>query len=104
MLSLARKRGISFRHKRVLDIGSGSGMYTIRLALEAARVTALDISREMLDVLRTDAEALGLFNIDYVNADWLSFKTDEQYDLIFCSMTPALSNDEGRESYLHGLD
>lgn len=100
MLNLAREHGISFRHKRVLDIGSGSGMYTIRLALEAEWVTALDISGEMLGVLRADAEALGLFNIDYVRADWLSFQTDEKFDLIFCSMTPALSDDEGREKIL----
>lgn len=97
MLNLAKKHGAVFKEKRILDVGCGSGMYTIRLAMEAEKVAALDIAKEMLEVLKNDAEALGLSNVEYINSDWLGFKGGENYDLIFCSMTPALGNDEGRE-------
>ena len=56
ILNKVRSHGVDFNGSTVLDVGCGSGMYTIRLAREAARVTALDISDEMLNILRKDAE------------------------------------------------
>ena len=69
MLRLARENGVDFCGKTVLDVGSGSGMYTIRLAQEAASVTAVDISDEMLRILMQDAAAQGLDNIRPVVSD-----------------------------------
>jgi 2-polyprenyl-3-methyl-5-hydroxy-6-metoxy-1,4-benzoquinol methylase len=96
LLRLIGEQGIAFEGRSVLDVGCGCGMYTIRLAQAAARVTALDISDEMLSILKRDAEAEGLSNLEYVNADWLDFRAAEPYDVVFCSMTPALSSAEGR--------
>lgn len=96
LLRLIGQAGISFEGRIVLDVGCGCGMYTIRLAQAAARVTALDISEEMLNILKQDAEAEGLGNLEYVNSDWLEFEAPGPYDLLFCSMTPALSSPEGR--------
>ena len=97
MLSLARGNGAVFKGARIVDVGCGAGLYTIRLAMEAERVTALDISDGMLGVLKGDAERLGISNIDYVNSDWLDFDLPAGTGLLFCSMTPALASDEGRE-------
>lgn len=97
ILKLAREHGVVFRNKKILDVGCGSGMYTVRLALEAEKVIALDISDEMLAVLRADAEALGLRNITYVHSNWLDYHDEEKPEQIFCSMTPALTTDEGKE-------
>lgn len=100
LLRLIGEQGVSFEGRSVLDVGCGCGMYTIRLAQAAARVTALDISEEMLGILKRDAAAEGLSNLEYVNADWLDFAAPEPYDLVFCSMTPALSTEEGRAKAL----
>lgn len=70
MLRLAAENGVDFCGKTVLDVGCGSGMYTIRLAQQAALVTALDISEEMLRILMQDAAAQGLANIHPVLSDW----------------------------------
>lgn len=97
MLRLAHENGVDFRGKSVLDVGCGSGMYTIRLAQQAATVTALDISNEMLRILMQDAAAHGLTNICPVLSDWEHFAPAERFQIVFASMTPALTDDAARE-------
>lgn len=85
MLRLARENGVDFCGKTVLDVGCGSGMYTIRLAQQAAMVTALDISEEMLRILMQDAAAQGLANIRPVLSDWQHFAPAERFQIVFAS-------------------
>ena len=101
MLRHAMENGVDFTNKRILDVGCGSGMYTIRLAQQAAMVTALDISEEMLRILMQDAAAQGLANIRPVLSDWEHFALEERFQIVFASMTPALSDDAAREKLLH---
>lgn len=101
VLRSIREAGIKFHGKNILDVGAGSGMYTIRLAQMAQSVLAIDISSEMLEILKKDAQAQGLNNLEYVCADWLDFASEKKFDLIFASMTPALKDDEGRERLLN---
>jgi SAM-dependent methyltransferase len=100
VLALARQAGAVFTGARILDVGCGTGMYTIRLASEALEVTALDFSREMLAVLKEDAAAGGLTNIRTFCCDWLSFKPLGRFDIIFCSMCPALAQEEALEKLI----
>jgi len=96
VLNTIKTYGVDFRGKTVLDVGCGSGMYTLRIAQEARRVTAVDISEEMLRILREDAERLGVQNIEYVRSGWDDFHSDAVYDIVFCSMTPAIQSDASR--------
>ena len=100
MPRLARDHGVVFADKDVLDVGAGSGMYTLRLAQEAAQVTAVDISDEMLRLLQEDAAAHGLANIRTVRSDWENFTPDRRYEVVFASMTPALDSEAGKEKLL----
>jgi SAM-dependent methyltransferase len=100
VLRTIREHGVDFGGRTVLDVGSGSGMYTLRLAREARSVTAVDISPVMLDILARDAAGLGVGNIEYVCSDWMDFRRGETYDVVFCSMTPAIQSDESREKLL----
>lgn len=52
----------------VLDVGAGTGRYTLPLAREARRVTALDPSPAMLARLHAKMNAEGLSNIDFLEA------------------------------------
>src|SRR3989442_695998 len=57
---------------RVLDLASGTGEPAIGLALRVGaqgRVTALDLSAELLDIARERAEARGLKNFSTQSAD-----------------------------------
>lgn len=53
-------RNITPKPELVLDLGCGTGKMTIELARRGYDMTGVDISTEMLDVARDEAEKLGL--------------------------------------------
>lgn len=68
---------------RVLDIGTGSGCIAVTLAavLPFAKVTALDISPEALDVARRNAARYHV-KVDFVQADILNYAVKDSFDII----------------------
>jgi methyltransferase family protein len=66
---------------RVLEIASGSGLWTVQLLRHASSLTALDASREMHELSR---KTIGEDpRIRYVRADVLSWEPDGRYDVVF---------------------
>lgn len=58
----------------VLEIGAGTGEFTLPVARRAARVTALDLSAHMLAELRRKMDEAGLGNVTPVEGDWEATK------------------------------
>jgi SAM-dependent methyltransferase len=71
---------------RVLDVAAGSGNAAIPAAELGAKVTASDLTPELLDAGRSRAEAAGL-DLDWVQADAekLPFE-DESFDVVMSSI------------------
>lgn len=74
--------------QRVLDIATGIGEPALIAASRvgsAGRVVAADISKQMLDIARDRASALGLTNVEFIEADAerLDFP-DSSFDAILC--------------------
>jgi release factor glutamine methyltransferase len=71
---------------RILDLGTGSGAIALALAREwpAARIVATDVSEPALRVARANARRLGVFNVEFVRADWYAEMdpTSPAFDLI----------------------
>ena len=69
--------------KEILDIGTGSGCIAISLAknLHNAKVSALDISKDALEVAKENAE-LNNVNIEFIHADIFEYQSDKKYDVI----------------------
>lgn len=67
---------------RVLDIGTGPGFFAINLALAGHEVTAVDVTEEMLQYAKSNAESYGA-RVDFVlhRGEFLPFK-DGSFDLI----------------------
>ena len=78
----------------VLDIGAGTGNYTIPMAAACREAAALDVSPESLRVLSSRAEALGLTNIRTVELPWEEYRPESPYDLVFSSMCTAICSTE----------
>ncbi len=57
-------------HWTVLDVGCAAGTIAIPLAERAKSITAMDISANMLTLLRERCAVLGITNIRTVNAGW----------------------------------
>jgi ubiquinone/menaquinone biosynthesis C-methylase UbiE len=50
----------------VADVGAGTGYYSFRIAPRVAKVLAVDIQQEMLDLLQAKAKTLGITNVSSV--------------------------------------
>ncbi len=73
----------------VLDIATGGGHVAYTFAPHVARVWASDITQEMLEIVKAEAQRRGLANIRtaYAKAEALPFE-DEGFDLVTCRIAP----------------
>lgn len=85
----------------VLDVGAGSGRFSVALAPRAAEVIAVDVSQGMLDVLRREADRRELENIRTVHSRWED-AAGVSGDVAICSYVLPLIEDVA--SFLTKLD
>ena len=71
---------------KILDLGTGSGVLAIVLALEipAAHVMAIDYSAEALQIAKYNASQHRVMNrVDFLNSDWFAaVQRKEMFDLV----------------------
>jgi 2-polyprenyl-3-methyl-5-hydroxy-6-metoxy-1,4-benzoquinol methylase len=68
----------------VLDIGAGTGAWTVLLARRVRQVTAVDSSEAMLEVMRENLAAEGITNVKTVQGAWPDVSV-EPHDFSLCS-------------------
>lgn len=79
--------------KKIADFGCGPGLYATRLARRHAVVTGIDFSKRSIQYAQEIANREKL-PINYVNRNYLDFKTDDRFHLIimimcdFCALSP----------------
>lgn len=73
-------------NEQALELGAGTGLVTLIMARHLARVTALDASAGMLDVLRAKCAAKQLANVAVVAGGVPQAIPAARYDLIYASM------------------
>lgn len=78
----------------VLDIGAGTGAFSLALAACCGSVTALEMEQASLELLGTRARKCGCSNVIPVNAMWENYQPQERFDVSFTSMCPAICNQE----------
>ncbi len=80
----ALKEAAAGSGKKVLEIGCGTGHFSLQFARQGATVTAVDISPECIKLLNSYADAEGLTNLTAFvgNAEVLDFP-DESFDVVF---------------------
>ena len=74
---------------RVLDVATGGGHVAYTFAPHVERMWATDITQEMLDMVRGEAQKRGLANVRtaYAKAEALPFE-DASFDLVTCRIAP----------------
>jgi release factor glutamine methyltransferase len=80
-LALEKLRGLAA--PKLVDLGTGSGIVAISLALEcpAATVATVDLSAEAIAVARNNAGRLGA-KVDFYQGDWFAPLAGQRFDLI----------------------
>lgn len=80
-----RLRDIVTPQMSVLDVGAGTGRFTLALAPQAKHITAVEPSSAMLNYLRQDASERGLTNISSIQTTWQEAPDTLQADIVICS-------------------
>ena len=80
---------------RTLDIGCGSGVYSMALAPFVGEAVGIDISPNMIEYAAKRSRSLGLSNTSFQQVDWPSADIDVlgfrgAFDVVFAHMTPAI--------------
>lgn len=69
--------------KRILDVGCGSGRFSIELARRGGTVTGIDFAVPMLDLARKfAAEANVASSTDFVRGDFLTYPFQGKFDIV----------------------
>jgi release factor glutamine methyltransferase len=98
--------GIDPAPQRILDIGAGSGILAVTLALELphATVTATDISTAALTVAQKNSEQLGATErVGFVASDLFAALGDERFDCIV-SNPPYVATGEALEPQVRDFE
>lgn len=71
----------------VLDIGCGEGVLTIPLAKKVSNVTCVDLSKEMLELLKKKAKNENLDNLNYIQGNFedIDLNTVGKQDIVIAS-------------------
>lgn len=98
---LPRVRRACGRSTTVLDVGAGSGRFTLALAPGVAHVTAVDPSKAMLSIVRSEARRQGLTNVSTVLGRWEEVGVPPA-DVVICSFVLPMIEDAA--GFLRKLD
>jgi SAM-dependent methyltransferase len=72
-------------HTSVLDVGAGTGRFSLALAPQVNQIIAVEPNAAMMDFLRQDAATRDLNNISYVQTTWQEAPDNLQADIVICS-------------------
>jgi release factor glutamine methyltransferase len=83
LIDLALEKMRRLAAPRVIDLGTGSGVVAISLALECpqATIATVDLSEDAIFVARNNAGRLGA-KVDFYQGDWFDPLAGERFDLI----------------------
>ena len=98
IISILQKEKLLDITSKIIDVGCGTGVYTIPLAKVAKEVLALDISSTMLEILKEDIWFHNLNKkITIQNSSWSEFKNKKEYDLLIATLSAAFNTHEDYE-------
>jgi 2-polyprenyl-3-methyl-5-hydroxy-6-metoxy-1,4-benzoquinol methylase len=89
--------------KTVLDVGCGSGRYSLDMAKNGMIVTGVDLAQEMLDIAESNSQKAGIDKNTYIVGSYFDIKIDKKHDAaILMGLFDYISNPEELFSKLKG--
>ncbi|MDP3558902.1 MAG: peptide chain release factor N(5)-glutamine methyltransferase [Legionellaceae bacterium] len=96
MVELALEYFKNMKNIHLLELGTGSGAIALAIAKEKPgwTITAVDISKEALQIARTNALTLNISNVQFIQSNWFELvPKSTRFDLIL-SNPPYLAADD----------
>lgn len=91
---------VSFKDKTLVDIGCGTGIYSLYLAGICKMVLGVDSSTKMLEELNLKKAEFKINNLQTINSDFKNFQTADKFDIAFLTMSPALQNKDDFNKFM----
>ncbi|MGH1601200.1 methyltransferase domain-containing protein [Campylobacter majalis] len=91
--------GIEFKNKSLIDIGCGTGIWSLFFSDKCSEILGIDSSEKMLEILTKDATKFGVKNIFSKCLTWDEYNDDKHYDIALCSMSPAIKTTKHFEKF-----
>jgi len=95
ILRLLASMGATLGGRRILDIGCGTGIYSLPLASRGGSVLGVDSSPAMLRVFRRERRKRGIKNATCLLSSWSDLPAERvagQFDVSLASMTMAIKD------------
>lgn len=98
-------QGVTFANSDVLDIGAASGVFSVPFAERGARVTAVETSPPLIELLEANSSIfpdnrVSIVPVPFENIDIADRGWSRSFDLVFVSMCPVIHNWESVEKLL----
>jgi SAM-dependent methyltransferase len=98
--------GVRFENAAILDIGAASGVFSVPFAERGARVTAVESSPPLVELLEGNLSRFAEDQVKIVpepfeRIDVLAKGWNQAFDLVFVSMCPVIHDWESVEKVLH---
>ncbi len=81
-IALDAIKKIAGKNHSLLEIGAGTGRFTLEAAPLVRQVTAVDISGNMLDIMSKKAKEKGISNIKQICGNFMEIPFKEKFDII----------------------
>ncbi|MBB6670846.1 class I SAM-dependent methyltransferase [Cohnella nanjingensis] len=98
-------QGIEFENASVLDIGAASGVFSVPFAERGSRVTAVETSPPLIELLEENIsnfaeDQVKIVPVPFEEIDVEAKGWNRAFDLVFVSMSPVIHNWESVEKVL----
>ena len=99
-VAFLREHGLLEPHMDIADIGCGPGRFAAAFAHFARQVTGFDLSERMVAYGVEQAQREGVDNVSFRVCDFQTLDVEREgligaFDLVFCSLTPAIRGLDG---------
>ncbi|PZD97878.1 SAM-dependent methyltransferase [Paenibacillus sambharensis] len=97
IVSWLEGQGVLFENASVLDIGAASGVFAVPFAERGARVTAVETSPPLIELLKENVSKYGEGQVTIVAEKFEEIDVpargwSQAFDLVFVSMSPVIHN------------
>lgn len=104
VINILKQKDVLTKKADVLEIGCGTGLYSVELSKYANSITSVDISVAMGEVLNNKIKALDIDNIKFKLIDWDNVDLDKEglnnrFDISLSALNPSLNSLEALEKF-----